>query len=223
MNMAEWLSSLVVHTLEVDHYTRDAYALGRLPSVFSLSWDALERMLASDVDLLVVRDGRILNEPTPRTLADVEVLRRGGAGFVIRRAEVHDVAIAELCEELRERLNAAVTVQVFATARATYGFGWHYDAEDVFILQCQGHKEYRLRKNTVDPLASAPLPRNLHFERERTPVQRCMLAPEQLLHVPRGMWHMAWCLEDALSLSIGITQPSLSSATSRSSSCVSII
>jgi hypothetical protein len=31
------------------------------------------------------------------------------------------------------------------------GFGWHYDVEDVFIVQTLGSKQYRLRKNTVNP------------------------------------------------------------------------
>ena len=46
-------------------------------------------------------------------------------------------------------------VQLFVTPAETHGFSWHYDAEEVFIVQTAGVKDYLLRENTVAASAAA--------------------------------------------------------------------
>jgi 50S ribosomal protein L16 3-hydroxylase len=94
---------------------------------------------------------------------------------------------------------------VFATPANSHGFGWHYDVEDVFVLQTAGDKEYLMRSNTVSP----PLVRGapLHFEqyeRESSPMLSCRMLAGDMLYIPRGYWHVGYAREHSLSISIGV-------------------
>ncbi len=74
----------------------------------------------------------------------------------------------------------------------TPGFSWHYDAEDVFIIQTAGEKEYSLRKNTVNPWPlEETLPADMQYERELMPLMRVLLRGGDLLYIPCGYWHKA--------------------------------
>src|SRR5690606_35223977 len=95
------------------------------------------------------------------------------------------------------------------TPGGRHGFGWHYDAEDVFILQTTGRKEYSLRKNTVNPWPlMETLPANMKYERELMPLMQCLLAAGDWLYIPHGYWHMGRADEDAISLAVGVLAPS---------------
>jgi ribosomal protein L16 Arg81 hydroxylase len=97
---------------------------------------------------------------------------------------------------------------MFATPPGMAGLSWHYDAEDVFILQTTGEKEYSLRKNTVNPWPlEETLPEDMHYEREIMPLMQVTLRPGDLLYVPCGYWHKADAAnstETAISLAVGV-------------------
>ena len=57
------------------------------------------------------------------------------------------------CAVLARDPDAAIDIHVHCTPAGEHGFGWHYDAEEVFIVLIQGRKEFAVRKNTVNPLA----------------------------------------------------------------------
>lgn len=99
-------------------------------------------------------------------------------------------------------------VHIYATPPNSFGFSWHYDAEDVFILQTTGAKEYFLRKNTVNPWPlEETLPTDMRYERELMPLMRVLLRAGDLLYIPCGYWHRAQTGADsevALSLAIGV-------------------
>src|SRR5690606_27495317 len=89
-----------------------------------------------------------------------------------------------------------------------FGFGWHYDAEEVFILQTVGQKEYSLRKNTVNPWPlEETLPQGMRYEREVMPLMRCLLQAGDWLYLPSGYWHKAEARELSLSLAVGVMAP----------------
>ena len=102
-------------------------------------------------------------------------------------------------------LAAAVNIHMYCTPGSQYGFGWHYDAEEVFIVQTTGRKEYSLRKNTVNPWPTdETLPANMRYEREIMPLARCELAAGDWLYIPSGYWHIGESRETSLSLAIGV-------------------
>jgi len=129
---------------------------------------------------------------------------------VIRNAERHDAELARLARGFHQDFLAEVNVHVYCTPPQRSGFGWHYDPEDVFILQTQGTKEYQLRKNTVNPWPLlSQMPKNLHYELEAMPLWSCVLGPGDWLYIPTGWWHSARGVEgDSITLAIGLMTPS---------------
>ena len=94
---------------------------------------------------------------------------------------------------------------MYCTPGGQFGFGWHYDAEEVFIVQTTGRKQYSLRKNTVNPWPiEETLPADMQYEREIMPLVRCELAAGDWLYIPSGYWHMGESRETAISLAIGV-------------------
>ncbi len=172
-------------------------------------WDLVERVLAQPgVDAMVARDGA-LREGAPAGApgyAEMRRLHEEGWTLGVRNAEKHDPALARLAEEFRADFAAPINVHLYVTPPAARGFDWHYDAEDVFILQTRGSKEYRLRKNTVNPWPlEETLPRDMRFEREVMPAIGCTLAAGDWLYIPPGYWHMAKSAgETSISLAVGV-------------------
>ncbi len=99
-------------------------------------------------------------------------------------------------------------VHLYSTPGESFGFGWHYDVEDVFILQLEGTKQYSLRKNTVNPWPVLEnMPQDLRYERELMPMLQCELAAGDWLYIPHGYWHKADARSDSLSLAVGVMMP----------------
>jgi 50S ribosomal protein L16 3-hydroxylase len=154
--------------------------------------------------------------------ADVMLSRRGvqaefkdwrrlhaeGHTITVRHAEKSDPELARLAREFHDDFLAPVNIHLYHTPAGEHGFGWHYDVEDVFILQSQGVKTYSLRKNTVNPWPiQETMPRDLQFEREGSPVFTCRLAAGDWLYIPAGWWHIAKSEEASTSLAVGMMSP----------------
>jgi 50S ribosomal protein L16 3-hydroxylase len=176
--------------------------------VSACTWDVLDEMLhARPDDLLVVAGGRNMELPPPRSLPELQTMFQVGMGVALRTAEAYSTRVRALCRQLALEIPGQQRVIAFATAAKTHGFGWHYDSEDVFILQTAGDKEYLFRRNTQVDVPSAPLrgqPDFTTFRHEVSPIMSCRLIAGDFLYLPRGYWHVAYAHADSLSLSIGI-------------------
>jgi 50S ribosomal protein L16 3-hydroxylase len=173
------------------------------------TWTCLAPMLASPgADLMVVRQGQRYECASPRDLASAQALCAEGCTLLIRHAEQHHADVCALAKAFEHTFCGPVNVHVYATPPASFGFSWHYDAEDVFIVQTTGEKEYFLRKNTVNPWPlEETLPADMQYEREIMPLMRVVLRAGDLLYIPCGYWHRAQttnCAEVAISLAIGV-------------------
>ena len=174
-------------------------------------WNSVEAILASkDVDAFLAREGRMWEGGRLPAFPEVRRLFGEGHTLVIRSAEKHDAELARLASGFREDLAAPVNVHVYCTPPARSGFSWHYDPEDVFIVQTHGVKEYQLRKNTVNPWPLLEqMPKDLQVERETQPFWSCILRPGDWLYIPTGWWHSARGVEgDSITLAIGLMTPS---------------
>jgi 50S ribosomal protein L16 3-hydroxylase len=82
---------------------------------------------------------------------------------------------------------------VYLTPDQSQAFGWHYDLEEVFIIQVQGCKEYTVRQNTLNPWPVWDnLPADMRYDREISRVRlTCRLEAGDWLYIPSGWWHMA--------------------------------
>ncbi len=159
-------------------------------------------------DLVAGRQGTPWTGPTPTDAAGVRALLAAGHTLGVRHAERHDPDIAALAASFHDDFAAPIDVHVYCTPAGQPGFGWHYDAEDVFILQTEGRKEWELRKNTVNPWPLVEtLPANMRHDRELMPLLRCTLAAGDWLYIPAGYWHRTLAEEESISLSVGVLSP----------------
>ena len=206
----EWLSPMPVRSFARQLLRKRPYASpsSARGAVHIFQWATLEKFLQlhTSADILVIARGKLLDLPVPRSSAALRGLLAAGVGLAIRRAERHDPALAQFAVSLSNLIPGEVHVQLFVTPAGTHGFGWHYDDEDVFILQSNGIKDYFFRDNTVErtrPLNS--LPDFARFRGETSPLGTTRLIPGDWLYIPSGWWHMATCTDDSLSVSLGIS------------------
>ena len=177
------------------------------------TWNTFGEVLQSDApDLMVVRDGARSECDDPQSLVEAQQLSAEGHTILVRHAERHHAGLAELAAGFRRDLKAPVNIHMYITPAGAHGFGWHYDAEDVFIIQTGGAKQYSLRKNTVNPWPLVEtIPQDMRYEREMMPVSQVDLHAGDWLYIPCGYWHKAEALgesEPAISLAVGVMSPS---------------
>ena len=174
------------------------------------SWSKLCSLFAQpQSDLICGRsDGSQLDPEQGRRLGPEAILAEGYTiGF--RHAEKFDPELKELAREFEQEFQADIDIHLYCTPANQAGFGWHYDAEDVFVLQTEGTKEWSLRKNSVNPWPLLEtMPDDMRYEREIMPLYRCQLAAGDWLYIPHGYWHRTHSQERSISLSIGINSPS---------------
>ena len=205
--LSEWLNPITVpifksQFLQKQPYARPNAATGAL-SVFN--WDSVDSLLANEPsDILLVSRGTLIDLPPPRHAADLRLLMQNEIGIVIRRAERENPGLAQIALSFAHDLGGEPHIQLIATPGNTHGFGWHYDREDVFIVQSEGIKDYFFRDNTVSgDVQSAPID-FAAFHREVSPLGTARLIPGDWLYIPAGWWHMAKCIQDSFSVSVGV-------------------
>jgi ribosomal protein L16 Arg81 hydroxylase len=170
------------------------------------AWEVIEHILARpDVDALLGRAGQRYDGAWPADVRQLRALLAEGYTLGIRHAERHHAGLAELAEGFRRDFLAPINVHLYCTPAEHPGFGWHYDAEEVFILQTQGGKEWWLRKNTVNPWPLVEtIPADMRYEREIMPALRCTLLAGDWLYIPAGYWHRTQAGAESISLSVGV-------------------
>jgi len=197
-----------------EYYQRLPLALPRssLTAVPTASWATVETALGdANADIVLAKDGCSLPRDEPRHIAEIQALSSDGWTTVLRHAERYDAQLADLAGAFDATFRAPIDMQLFITPPGCPGFSWHYDAEEVFILQTGGAKEYFLRKNSVNPWpVEETLPADMRYEREIMPLLRVVLTPGDLLYIPCGHWHRAKAVDErapSISLAIGVMAP----------------
>jgi ribosomal protein L16 Arg81 hydroxylase len=208
--IASWLGAMPRERFLREHFQRAPLAqpaLGRALAPL-LNWGTVERLVVARADMLLVRNSKLRREEAPATFAEVEALFRDGWSVVLRHTEEHDPGMRAVADAFQRDLPGDVVVQVYATPGDYHSFSWHYDVEDVFIVQTTGTKDYFLRENTVNPHPTLDaMPKDMQYERETTPTIGATLSAGDCLYIPRGWWHVAKAREDALSISVGVLAP----------------
>ncbi len=211
MALEQLLGDLSAAEFSEGHLFRLPYAqAGGARSLVPLAdWETAWRILAEpSADALIVRQGRRWEGPRPAAAAEWRALRDDGYTLLVRHAERHHPELAALAAGFARDFAAPVDVHLYCTPADQFGFDWHYDAEDVFIVQTAGRKEYSLRKNTVNPWPlEETLPADMAYEREIMPLSRCELSAGDWLYIPAGYWHKAASREASISLAIGVMFP----------------
>ena len=207
--LGRWLSPASLARFREQHWRRAPFASAgtACSEIASCTWARLDAFLRDRPapDTLVITRGKLVDCPCPTSLPELELLFERGIGIVLRHAERHGDELAHVSARLQQDIPGEQRVLVFATPRGVHGFGWHYDAEEVFIIQTEGDKEYFFRRNTIDPEPQRGFqPDFSQVHRETSPIMSCRLLPGDWLYLPRGYWHVARPGDHSLSISIGI-------------------
>lgn len=176
------------------------------------TWEVFGGILGqSQADVMVARDGQPYSGKIPESLAEAKQLSGEGYTVLVRHAERHHEGLGQLASDFEEDFRSPVDIHLYATPGGKHGFGWHFDAEDVFILQTGGTKEYSLRKNTIHPWPLVEtLAGDMRYPREIMPLMRVCLEAGDWLYIPCGYWHKAQGRSGdatAISLAVGVMSP----------------
>lgn len=175
------------------------------------SREAIDRLVEQTAcDVLVVREGTAHQGGRPSSAAEAWRLHAAGYTLALRQPDRHDAGFAELARAMSADLHAAVNLHVYCTPQGAQGFQWHYDPEEVFIIQVAGTKEYLGKPNTTHPF---PLEEVMFPEEGAAgpeadaPAERWELAPGDWLYLPGGYWHCARATDASVSISLGMMPP----------------
>ncbi|MFC9228299.1 cupin domain-containing protein [Streptomyces decoyicus] len=206
LDAASWAGRLGGDTFLAQTYHR-SYA--HIPSTADtanlFSWDDLNRIIATQrlepprlrlsVDGVMVPLHRYAIPTTNRRAvtwsriqpADLHAQLKDGASLVLDAVEKIHPAVGLAAEGLERFLGTSVQANVYASWTKREGFGLHWDDHDVVVVHLHGRKRWRLYGATRE----APTFRDVESpERpEGAPVADIVLAPGDVLYLPRGWWH----------------------------------
>ncbi|QJW93686.1 cupin domain-containing protein [Frigoriglobus tundricola] len=136
-------------------------------------------------------------------VADLRHTFGAGKTVVIRSMQNRWPAVAALCRNLEGVFQCPVHTNLYLTPPRSQGFEPHIDTHEVFALQIDGAKTWRLYDFAADrPLADAPtgLRRS-----DLGPPREVRLEPGDLLYLPRGYAHEAFTTTSpSLHLTVGV-------------------
>jgi len=129
-----------------------------------------------------------------------------GCSIRMLNPQTFHAGVWRLCATLHEHFQNMVGANVYLTPPGTQGFAPHWDDVEVFMLQLEGRKHWRLYGPRCE---EERLPRhssaNLEQEDLGSPILETTLEPGDLLYFPRGTIHQGDCLPDQHSLHITIS------------------
>lgn len=136
-----------------------------------------------------------------------------GHSVVLNYLEDSWPPLAPMVHTLGKAFDAQVGVNVYLTPKGSRTFPVHVDDHDVFVLQVEGEKLWRLHELKQNPVMRLDYKEDLSFTREwgkerlDTPlIAELTLKPGDVLYVPRGMPHCAVARNStSLHLTVSIT------------------
>ncbi len=128
---------------------------------------------------------------------------RKGSTIVLQFLHERWKPLTELCRSLAAELSAYFQINAYLTPANEKGLNTHYDAHDVFVLQAEGSKHWRLYRGPIQ----LPLPGQT-YNPQMEPgelVEELDLRPGDLIYIPRGFMHDAVAVDSAsLHLTVGV-------------------
>ncbi|QYF74593.1 cupin domain-containing protein [Cryobacterium sp. PAMC25264] len=133
----------------------------------------------------------------------------GGATLVLQGLHRTWPPLAEFARALAADLGHPVQVNAYITPAAERGFDPHYDVHDVFVIQVQGEKRWRIHPPVhARPLRDQPWTGHraaVEGAAEKVPAIDEVFRPGDVLYLPRGWIHSATALGGtSIHLTIGV-------------------
>ena len=128
-----------------------------------------------------------------------------GATIIFLSLDRHIPSISELCRGLQNILNIHIQANVYLTPRTSKGFNAHFDTHDVFILQIEGKKHWKIWNNEL----KLPLRYQEQIfgedQENKIPDIDIILEKGDTLYIPRGFIHSGLSLKDnSMHITVGI-------------------
>lgn len=191
------------------HFTRLPYSQPGSAKAFQnlLNWEVVSRIIHEDKSVLrVVKDGKMVSDYVKLSLDEVKKRHADGQTLLVRFAEKSDPKLKDLADDFSKSFRTEVDIQLYCTPEGHNAFGWHYDVEEVFIIQSQGSKHYTIRPNTIHPnplVKSIPKDQGYESEKSTTAIQ-VTLEEGDWLYIPSGWWHRAETKKESMHISVGL-------------------
>jgi 50S ribosomal protein L16 3-hydroxylase len=126
--------------------------------------------------------------------------------LLVQGVDQHDAAVSALAARFRFLPAARFDDVMISYATDRGGVGPHVDQYDVFLLQAQGRRRWRVARNFDARLrAGLPLRVLAHFRHE----EEWVLEPGDLLYLPPGVAHEGVAMGECVTISIGFRLPPL--------------
>jgi len=179
------------------------------------SWEDFNYLLSyndldsNDIDLIL--NGKIVSRT--EVVNPAEIFQAGkllkflqkGATLKFNNLQKRVPEIAEFVSQLRYEIGYSnLTVNAYSSFPGKQGFVSHYDPYEIFILQIDGAKQWKVFPDTLKyPLSSQP---SMYFEPpEAKPYLNTVLEPGDVLYLPKGHWHYAIAVgKPSLHITLGI-------------------
>ncbi|AKJ28380.1 cupin domain-containing protein [Caldimonas brevitalea] len=141
----------------------------------------------------------------PLTRRALPPLTRPGWTLLVQGVDLHQQAVHELLQQFRFVPDARVDDLMISYATDTGGVGPHFDSYDVFLLQVQGRRRWRIGR-LADPalLPGMPLKILENFVAE----QEWVLEPGDMLYLPPRWAHDGVADGECMTYSVGFRAPS---------------
>jgi lysine-specific demethylase/histidyl-hydroxylase NO66 len=144
-------------------------------------------------------------------VSDDRLVRLFADGSTLVLQALHRVwpPILDFCQKLAAEMGHPVQANAYVTPPQNQGFNAHYDVHDVFVLQIEGEKRWRIHRPVLaSPLRDQPWnDRRADVEKraEEAPLMETLLKPGDCLYLPRGHLHAATALGGvSIHLTLGI-------------------
>ena len=131
----------------------------------------------------------------------VDMFLTQGASLVANELQTLHPPIAEVAAVLSRAFAAQVGANVYCSFKDVQAFGTHYDNHDVFAVQTEGEKIWRIYENQIEMPVDLPpdTPETRRWlEQARGPLMsEIRMRPGDVLYLPRGRFHDALAVDGA--------------------------
>lgn len=191
------------------YFSRIPFSMPNQAKDFSnlVNWEIINNIIDSKKShLRIVKDGLMVKDYTDLNSAEAAAYYQKGNTLLLKNAERSNLLFETIAKDFSTSFHTEVDIQLYCTPAENNAFGWHYDVEEVFIIQVRGSKEYRIKQNTIhpNPLVSS-ISKDFKFEKESSDLEITVLLKEgDWLYIPSGWWHIARTKEESMHISIGL-------------------
>ena len=132
----------------------------------------------------------------------------GGATLVLQGLQMTDPQLGRFANNLALALDHPVQINAYLTPAGTKGLELHFDFHDVFVVQLEGQKRWRVWEplaRTERPVRERARPAMPTWDEVGEPLLDVTLAAGDCLYLPRGFPHAAEALASSSShLTVGV-------------------